>query len=372
MRIEHWLYTIPLRLRSIFRQGTVESELAEEIRDHIESETRRLIADGMTPKVAARTARARFGGLDQIKEECRDRRRVSYLEHFVKDLRYGLRQLRRNPGFAVVAILTLALGIGANTAIFSVVYSVLLRPLPYPRGERLVWLGESTGKATGISVTYINLVHWQQENRSFDDIAAFENADLTMTGRGDAQLTHDGVVTYDFFRLTGARPIKGRLFAEPDDRPGAAPAVVVSGEFWSGMLAGDPNVVGETLALNGKAFQVIGVLKPGLEFFSRPVDLYLPMGLFVDEKASRSNHGSIRALGLLKAGVTLSAARADLDGVMERLAVADPGPENDHHSDAAYLSVAQTGEVRLPLLLLMGAVGLILVLAGANVASLVL
>src|SRR5208337_3197185 len=136
---------------------------------------------------------------EQLKEDCRDARGTRWIESILQDLHFALRTLRKSPGFTAAAILTLALGIGANTAIFSVVYSVLLRPLPYPGGERLVWLGESTPKAPGISVTWINFQHWRAESDAFENLAGFENADLTMTGRGEAVLTHAGVVTSSFF-----------------------------------------------------------------------------------------------------------------------------------------------------------------------------
>jgi predicted permease len=372
MRFEHWLYTLPLRVRSLFQRRKVEDELDEEIRNHIEHETSELVAHGMTPEHARAAARRKFGGAEQVKEECRDNRKLGFLDNLIQDLRYAFRQMRRNPAFTLAAVLTLGLGIGASTAIFSVVYSVLLRPLPYPSAERLVWLGESTQKATGISVTWINFQHWRAETHSFEDMAGFNTADLTMTGRGDAVLTHAGVVTSDFFALTGPGPLLGRLFTETDDLPGAEPAVVVSPEFWNRTLGGDPSVLGQSLALNGKPYQIIGVLRPGLKFFSRPVDMYLPRGLFVPSTLSRGQHQSMHVLGLLKPGTTLAEGRADLNSIMQRLAVADPGPEDDHQVFAEYLTETQTGEVRPALVLLMGAVGLILALACANVASLLL
>jgi putative ABC transport system permease protein len=294
------------------------------------------------------------------------------LETFIRDVRYGLRAIRRSPGFSLILVLTLALGIGANTAIFSVVYSVLLRPLPYPAAERLVWLGESTAKASGISVTWINFQHWRNENTSFEDMAGISWSDVTVTGRGEALLTHASLVTHCFFGLTGYKPLMGRLFTEDDDRQGAAPTVIVSGEFWSGALGSDPGVIGETLALNGKPYEVIGVLRPGVKFFRRPVDLYLPLGRSASATTSRSQHGSMRVLGLLKGGVRLAEARSGLDAIMERLAQADPGPEDDHRVAAAYLIEATTGDLRPTLLMLLGAAGLILVLACANAASLLL
>jgi hypothetical protein len=206
----------------------------------------------------------------------------------------------------------------------------------------------------------------------FEDMAGFMTADLTMTGRGEAAITHAGVVTSSFFRLTGAVPAVGRLFTEDDDRPGAAATVLLSHEFWARRLGGDPTITGSTLALDGKPYQVIGVLRPGLQFFSKPVDFYVPLGPLAGNAADRSRHASMRVLALLKPGTTLAAGRTDLDGIMQRLAKADPGPEDDHRAFAAYLSESTTRRVRPTLLVLMGASGLVLLLACANVASLLL
>src|SRR5262249_13205729 len=188
----------------------------------------------------------------------------------------------------------------------------------------------------------------------------------------DALLTRAGVVTNNFFKMTGCQPLLGRLFTEDDDKAGAAPAVVVSGEFWASALGADRGVIGDSLALNGKSYRIIGVMRPGLKFFNRPVDLYLPLGPIAAGIVNRSQHGSMRALGLLKPGVTLADARSDLDDIMERLARSDPGPEDDHRASVVYLTELTTGEVRPALLVLMGAAGLILTLACANVASLLL
>ena len=291
-------------------------------------------------------------------------------EILLRDLRYGLRGLRRAPAFSAIVILTLALGIGANTAIFSVVHAVLLKPLPYPEPERLVRLGESTGEANGISVTWTNYLHWRDENRTFEAMAGFEQAHFTLTGRGDPLFTRAAMISHDFFPLVGQRPLLGRLFVESDDRSGAPPTVVLSYKFWMDKLGGDPAILGATLALDGKPYEVIGVASPAWEFLR--ADYYVPLALFKDDAGKRSQHGSMRVVGRLKRGVTLAAARADLDSILRHLAQMDPGPEDDHHSDAAFLADLVTGQVRSGLLILMAAVGLVLLIACANVASLML
>ncbi|HUA57559.1 MAG TPA: ABC transporter permease [Verrucomicrobiae bacterium] len=293
------------------------------------------------------------------------------LETVLQDIRYALRGIRRSPGFAAVIILTLALGIGANTAIFSVVYSVLLRPLPYPAGDRLVWMGESTGSATGISVTWINFQHWRTENRAFEEMAAFSGGDCTLTGRGEARVLRAALVTSSFLQLTGARPVLGRLLGVSDDQPGSPPTVLLTYDLWAHRLGADPSIVGQTLTLNGNGYQVVGVLRPAKTFLGA-VDIYFPLGRSAGRATNRAQHGSMRVLGLLKPGVTLARARAGIDEIMTRLEVADPGPETGHRVYAEYLTEETIGDVRRTLLIMMGAVGLVLLLASANVASLLL
>ena len=358
--------------RAVRRRRDLDDDLGAEMRSHLDFLIEENIARGMAPEEARFAARRHFGNLAATRERAREAWQFPRVETFLQDLRYGLRGIRRNPSFSLVVILTLALGIGVNTAIFSVVYSVLLRPLPYPAGERLIWLGEATPKASGISVTWLNFQNWRKENHAFEDMAAYQWTGMTMTGRGEAALTRGGVVTSNFFHLTGGRPLLGRLFADADDRPGAAPTVLVGHEFWQSSLGGDPAVLGTSLVLNGKPYQIIGVLRPGLKFFSRPMDFYLPLGPSAGNVVRRDQHGSMRVLGLLKPGVTLTHARADLNAIMQRLALADPGPEDDHRAAAEYLAETITGDVRPTLVMLMGAVGLVLILACANVASLLL
>jgi predicted permease len=358
--------------RALHLRGGLDSDLSDEMQAHLDLMTSENMERGMPPSEARAAARRAFGNLTTTQESAREAWQFPRFETVFQDIGYGLRGIRRAPGFSAVVILTLALGIGANTAIFSVVYSVLLRPLPYPHGERLVWLGESTGKASGISITWINFEHWRHESDSFENMAAFAGEDLTLTGRGDAVLTHEWLVTSSFFQLTGARPALGRLFADPDDTPGAAPTVVATADCWQRKLGGDPNAVGESVVLDGTSYQIIGVLNPGFQFLTGPVDFYLPIGRNADVHHKRSDHGSMRALGLLKPGATLTQARSNLDAIMQRLALSDSGPEDDHRAFAAYFTEVMAGDVRTTLLVLMSAVGLVLIIACANVASLLL
>lgn len=294
------------------------------------------------------------------------------MQNLLQEFRYALRGFRRSPGFSLVVILTLALGIGANTAIFSVIDAVLLQPLPYPDAERLVRLAESSQKSEGFSVTWLNYQNWRRDNHSFEEMAAYEWRHMTLTGRGDPLLARSGMVTSQFFHLLGMQPVLGRLFDETDELPGAPNMVVLTTRFWTDKLGRDPNLVNAVLNLDGKPYQVIGVVSPTLEFFPKPLDFYLPLAPFHSAELKRSQHGSIRVLGRLKPGVGLSAGKADLDSVMQRLALADPGPESEHRAEVVSLIELRTQSIRTTLLILMGAVSLVLVIACANVASLVL
>ena len=358
--------------RTLAGRHRLAGELNAEIDAHLEFEIQENIARGMPPDEARAAARRHLGNLTRIQERAVDAWSFPSLESIAQDLRYGLRGIRRSPGFSSVVVLTLALGIGANTAIFSVVNAVLLRPLPYPAAERLVWLGESDPKAEGISVTWVNYQHWRNENHSFEDMAGFQTAHLTLTGRGEPLFTRAGLVTNTFFGLLGAHPMLGRVFSAFDDRPGAVPTAVLDYRFWIGKLGADPGVVGATLALDGKAYEVIGVLPPGLHFFPQSIDFYLPLHQYEGEIVDRGRHGSMRLVARLKPGVPLASAVADLDLIMRRLAQSDPGPEAQHRASGVFLTESMTGDIRPTLLILLAAAGLVLILACANVASLVL
>jgi putative ABC transport system permease protein len=359
----------------LYRLFTGRRELADDLRAEIDAqlefEIQERIARGMPPDEARAAARRDAGNLTQIQERARDAWTFPTIETVAQDVRYGMRGIRRSPGFSLVVVLTLALGIGANTAIFSVVNAVLLRPLPYPSVERLVQLGESDPKAEGISVTWVNYRHWRDENHSFEDMAGYHTAHLTLTGRGDAMLTRAALVTHGFFGLVGARPVLGRLFTAADDRPGAASTVVLDHQFWTAKLGADPAIVGAMLVLDGKPYEVIGVLAPGPHFFEH-VDYYLPLYQVDGEIVDRARHGSMRLLARLKPAITLASAKADLDAIMRRLAQSDPGPESQHRAYGIFLTEYTTGDIRPTLLILLAAVGLVLIVACANVASLVL
>jgi predicted permease len=354
------------------RRRKLANELQKEMEAHLQFLIDENLERGMSSEEARAAARRHFGNAITVRERSYQSWQFPTFESLLQDLRYAARGVWRARVFSLIVILTLAVGIGANTAIFSAVYAVLLKPLPFPSGERLVWLGESSAKASPISATWINFEHWRTENQSFESMAAFQKTDLTLTGRGQAVLTHAGVVTNEFFRLTGSRPIMGRQFIASDDEPQSAATVVVTRTFWAETLSADPQIIGKTITLNGTAYIVIGVLARDPSFFLPPVDYYLPFHPSVAEASKRDAHEWMRVLGLLKPGVTLSQARSDLDTIMQRLAQADPGPESDHRAYADFLTEHRTGDVRRVFILLMASVCLVLVLACANIGGLLL
>jgi putative ABC transport system permease protein len=350
----------------------ISDDLAAEIRSNLELETDDHLARGIQPDQARTEARRRFGNPTLIKERAQEAWTFPRFETFLQDLRYGLRGVLKSPGYSLVVILTLTLGIGANTAIFSVVDAVLLKPLPYPDADRLVWLGESHAKAEGISVTWGNYRAWKKYNRTFDGMAGYQWNNFTLTGRDEPLFTRAIQVDSHFFSLLGAKPVLGRVFTAEEDRAGAPRTAVLDYKFWLNKLGADKGVLGNSLDLNGLSYRIVGVLPPGPDFLSGPVDFYLPAGLFRSDSEPRTQHGSLRVLGRLRPDVTLAAALGDLDQIMQRLAQEDPGTEDDHRSAGKFLANATTGDVRPTLWLLMGAVGLILLIACSNVANLVL
>jgi predicted permease len=358
--------------RALGRRRNLADELQQEMDAHLQFLIDANLERGIPTEEARAAARRHFGNATTVRERSYQSWQFPTFESLLQDLRYAARGIWRVRAFSLIVILTLAVGIGANTAIFSAVYAVLLKPLPFPSGERLVWLGESSAKATGISVTWINFERWRMENHFFESMAGFEKADLTLTGRGQAVLTSAGVVTSEFFRLTGSRPIMGRLFIASDDEPQSAATVVVTRAFWAKTLSADPQIIGKTITLNGTAYIVIGVLARNPGFFLQPIDYYLPLRPTAAQASKRDEHGGMRVLGLLKPGVTLTQGRSDLDTILQRLALADPGPEDDHRTFAEFLTEERTGDLRRVFVLLMASVCLVLVLACANIGGLLL
>ena len=261
MRFQHWLYTLPLRLRSLFRSRCVEQELDDEIRYHLDRQIQIHIAEGLTPEEARRAAMRAFAGVEQRKEECRDTRGVSFIEHAMQDLRFGMRVLRKSPGFAFAVVATLALGIGATTAVFSVVYGVALRPLPYAQPEQLVLVSTLAGNSSRISAGATNYRDWRAENSVFQEIGLTKLVqNFNITGDGEPERVLGGRQTAGVFRVLGVKPMLGRVFTDEEEK--VEDRVVLSYGLWQRRYAGDPAIIGKKIQLNGRPYDVLGIMPP--------------------------------------------------------------------------------------------------------------
>jgi putative ABC transport system permease protein len=376
MRWEHWFYTVPLRLRSLFRRETVEQELDDELRYHQERKVEEYIAQGLKPEEARYGAIRAMDGLEQRKEECRDLRHMNWIDNLMQDLRFGVRMLAKTPGFTAAAVLTLALGIGANTAIFSVVNTVLLRPLPYPDPDRIVQLMLSSPEwAAGRNVDAISeeeFIIWREERKAFKEVAAYDSgAAVNHTGNGPPEQIKAFHVSAGYFRLFGAPIEMGRPFSDEEDKPGGPRLVVLNNGFWRHRFGGDRGVVGKTLVLGGEPCIVIGVLSAG--FAQDPTaEIWLP--LQVDPNSTNGGH-TLKAAARLQPGVTIEMARAQMKPDNEQYLHRQALWYQKGHVEgftAEPLHDAVVGDVRTALLVAVGAVSFVLLIACANVANLVL
>src|SRR5215469_4473900 len=279
------------RARSLFRPRQVEAELDDELRFHAERQLGKYLESGMTREEARRRVRHEFGGLEQVKEDCRDARGVSLIETLRQDLRYGLRTLRKSPGFAAVALFTLALGIGANTAIFSVVYGVLLRPLPYRDSGRLVILNATNPRVGMVSVSQMNFEDWRRQSHAFSEMASVYGVHFNLSGTNQPQSISGIAVTPNFLTMSGVRPILGRDFSASEEKAGTPPVVLLSYPLWQSRFGGDPSAVGSTVALDGHAYTVAGVLPPEYRWVEQ-ADVIEPVGILATNNGDFETRGN--------------------------------------------------------------------------------
>jgi predicted permease len=294
-----------------------------------------------------------------------------WLEQFVRDVRFGVRALRKNPGFAIVAVLTLVLGIGANTAIFSVVESTVLAPLPYPQPERLVMVSESRPNLKQLDISYPDFQDWQRNARSFEDMAALTWHDYDLTSPGNAEHLDGMEVSSGFFGTLGVKPVLGRDFSRAEDRPHGASAVIISNRLWKERFASSSQVLGKSVILDGANFTIIGVLPPGFRLWT-DADVYAPLGqgeplLYSD----RTIHG-IASIARLKAGISMGQAEGEMSAVQENLDRLYPAADRNLGVDIVPLKQSIVGDAGGTLLFLLGAVGIVLLIACTNVANLLL
>jgi predicted permease len=291
---------------------------------------------------------------------------------FLQDISYGFRMLRKSPTFTAVAIITLALGIGANTALFSVVNGVLLNPLPYPEPARLISVYFKTTQFQQSSVPYLNFLDWQKDNHTFESMAAFRSDDFNLTEAGGSERLHGHMISAGLFNLLGVNAMAGREFRSDEDQVGASPVVLLGDGLWKRKFAASPDIVGKTLVIDGKAYTAVGVV-PGSNSFMSPSDIFIPIGQWSDPtfRDRRVGMGTF-AVGRLKQGVNLEHARADMDAVSRNLAAAYPEANAATGTSLIPLKQDIVGDVQPFLLVLLGAVGFVFLIACANVANLLL
>ena len=355
-----------LRIRGVFWTG--DFDLDEEMRAHLEMLIEENIRRGMSPEEAQRRAHLSFGGVAQTREAYLDQRRLPVVDSLARDLRYGIRMLRRHPGFTAVAVLTLALSIGANTAIFSVVNAVLFHSFPYKDPNKLLLIAEKRREMNLLSLSYPDFVDWRSQNQVLESMGGVRRWNPNLTGAGEPERLQAAMVTAEIFRTLGISPQLGRVFEEDEDRPSAERVIVLSHNFWQRRFGSDQNIIGAALALDQKTYTVIGVMPPRFEFWT--AEVWAPMGLIASEINRRDVHPGIYAIGRLKPGLTINDVRTDLGAIAARLEEAYP-PTNSQIGVDAVLWQDQVGsDLRAALLLLFGAVAFVLLIAGANIAGL--
>jgi predicted permease len=353
-----------------------EVELAEEVRAHLKMAIRERVERGETEEGARETALREFGGVELVKETARDAWGWRWFEDFVADVQYGLRTLRKNAGYTAVAVLTLTLGIGANTALFSVVNGVLFNPLPYKNPEQLVWLAESKPNFATGSISFPNFRDWQSDNRTFSAMAASRGFSYSLTGLGDPEQVRAMLITSDFFLVLGVRPAVGRSFIPGEDEIGAAPIAMISDGLWKRKFGGTADVVGKRLTLDGRDFAIVGVVPAKFDptlFGFRNLEVYVPLGQWSNPQLAKRDAGlGIHGIGRLKSGVTVEQARADMAAINGNLAAAYPDSNKGIGAAVVPLKQRMVGDVKLFLLVLLAAVGFVLLIACVNVANLML
>ncbi len=366
-----WHHRFSLRLRGFFRRKRAERELAAEFAFHLDRQIEENLSLGMPPAEARASALRTIGGIARLQEECRDMRGTNYIEELFADIRYAVRGFRNSPGFVAVAILTLALGIGASTALFSLASTILLQALPVADPDRLAVLWESDlarGNADDTPAP-ANFVDWKTQTQTFEDIAAARWQSYNLTGDGDPQRLTGLRVTTNYLRVLGVKPAAGRFFLDSDDAPESPPVAVLGYALWQSHFGSDPSVVGRAIDLNGQQHLVVGVAPAGFQFPSKGAEIWVAPGFTSRELAQRGAHFLFVA-GRLKANISFTQARADMSTIGRRLEQQYPQTNKYIGVNIVPMREYYAGEVRLALNVLLAAVGALLLIACANLAHL--
>jgi predicted permease len=359
------------RFTAFFRRRKLDTDLDEELRSHINLAVEENIKKGMAGDVARTKALVEFGGVTQVREEYRLRRGLPFLESLCQDLRFALQQLRRSSGFAISAILTLALGIGASTAIFSVVEGVVLAPLPYPQADRLMMLLESRPSVQRLGISYPDYQDWKQNTHSFEQAAAVSWRDYVLNEPGTPEQVHGVEVSSGLFSTLGVKLMEGREISPLEDKRDGAPVAIISDRLWRERFSSSPQVVGRAVTMDGEQFTVIGVLPPGFRLWSE-ADVFTSLErgeplLYSD----RTIHG-LAAIGRLRPGVSMGQADAELSSVQQNLDRLYPAADRNLGVNVMPLKQSIVGDASGTLFLLLGAVGIVLLIACTNIANLLL
>ena len=365
----HWL-------RRLFQKNKSEKQLDAELRFHIERQVAAYRSAGISPEEAHRRAQLDFGGLEAIKQETRESRRGNLLETSFLDLHYAWRMLRKNPGFTGVAVLTLALGIGGTSAVFSIVSSALLRPLPYHRASELVWVSDENPRAHMTVVLESDYFAYRKLKEVFQDAAAYEPGEThTLTGSGDAVRLSAGATTYNFLDVLGVQPAIGRGFLPEEDRTGAPHSVLLTDVCWRQHFSADPSIVGRSIVLDNESYSVLGVLPRKFEFLDNPrVEVIVPLALQNQEISITKPMRLVRVVARLRPGTTLAAATAYLDATNQRIWAGYPptfaGMMQGVRAQVIPMREHLVGKTQSALLVLLGAIASVLLIACLNIANL--
>jgi len=364
------------RFGGLFGKKQLEKELEAEVRSHLEMAAGERVERGVSKKEAEREARREFGNVSLVSEVTRDQWGWRWLANALEDARFGARVLLKAPAFSVIAILTLAIGIGANSALFSVVNGVLLKPLPYPQPDQLVTLHESKPNFDSGSISFPNFQDWREQNTTFSMMGVHRQASFHLTGAGDAEEVNAEFVSSDFLTLLGVKPVIGRMFLEGEDKIGASPIVIISSGFWNRKFGSAPDVLGKGLSLDGRSYTIVGVVPATFHLqvgSFRPSDLYVPVGQWANSLLAYRDAGlGFHGIGRMKPGVTIEQARADMARVTTHLAEAYPDANKGIGATLFPLKQEIVRNTRPLLLMLLAAVGFVLLIACVNVANLLL
>jgi len=374
----------------LVRPAYMEDRLDAELRDHFERQVAANVSRGMAPEEARRAARLEFGGLEQVKEDCRDARGTLWVETAWQDIRFAARTLRKSPGFTAAAVATLALGIGANTAIFSVVYAVLLKPLPYAAPDRLVtmttYIPQVRDRFPSLPVRAIDFVEFRKSNSVFSGMAAMEAFDFSLTGAGEPERLYGARVSASLFSLLGVQPERGRGFLPEEDEPGRDRVAVISHELWMHRWGGDPGILNRTVSLNGQLYLVVGIMPAGFLFptgkqlhplvaFGPRVDVWKPMAFDQNDLTSEGSW-NFGVIARLKPGVPAATAEQQLNaiaqGIVQQVKKQIPDLAFDLRAQLVPLREVFSGNVRQGLMVLLATVGLLLAIGCINLANLLL